>query len=578
MFCRVEQLGLVDYQDALRLQAEKVAQRKAGTLPDTLLLLEHPHVFTLGRNAKHEHVLASHEWLEAHRIEVFETDRGGDITYHGPGQLVGYPILDLTAHRRDLIWYMRSLEEVLIGVAADLGVRAGRLAGAPGVWVENEKLAAMGVHVSRWVTSHGFALNVNTDLGHFEKIVPCGLRGKGVTSLAKLLGKTVRMETVRGLVVEHFARVFGLRVEQIRSPELKIESSPDRSPGSISSLNSELLTVAHMNPRLTRTKLHEIYYHLHLNRRLDEQLTVLYRQGKVVGGVYSGLGQEAISVGSAHALEPQDVVGPMIRNIGTLLVRGYRPRDLFMQYMGKKGGPTGGRDGNTHFGDMTRGVVAPISMLGELVPVLAGVALAAKIRKEKRVALTYVGDGATSTGPFHEGLNFAAVLKLPLLIIVENNGWAYSTPVERQTANPDYAGRAKGYGIPGIAVDGNDVLAVYQATRTSADRARRGGGPTLIECRTMRMKGHAEHDDARYVPKKVLENWRRKDPLLRFDKYLRAKKLITATEAAEIQARIEKEIREDTAFAESSPLPASEDTLGAVWADSLLPASRREDD
>jgi lipoyl(octanoyl) transferase len=240
MLCRVEQLGLVHYQDALRLQAEKVAQRKAGTIPDTLLLLEHPHVYTLGRNAKREHLLASRGWLETHRIEVFETDRGGDITYHGPGQLVGYPILDLTAHRRDLTWYMRSLEEVLIGVAADLGVRAGRLAGAPGVWVENEKLAAMGVHVSRWVTSHGFALNVNTDLGHFDWIVPCGLRGKGVTSLAKLLGKTVRMETVRGLVVEHFARVFGLRMEQIRSPELKIESTSDRSPGSISSLNSEL--------------------------------------------------------------------------------------------------------------------------------------------------------------------------------------------------------------------------------------------------------------------------------------------------------------------------------------------------
>jgi TPP-dependent pyruvate/acetoin dehydrogenase alpha subunit len=323
-----------------------------------------------------------------------------------------------------------------------------------------------------------------------------------------------------------------------------------------------------MAPKLTRSQLHEIYYHLHLNRRVDEQLTVLYRQGKVVGGVYSGLGQEGISVGTAHALEPQDVIGPMIRNVGALLVRGYRPRDLFLQYMGKKDGPTGGRDANTHFGNMARGVVAPISMLGELVPVLAGVALAARIRKEKRIALTYVGDGATSTGPFHEGVNFAAVLKLPLLIIVENNGWAYSTPVERQTANPDYAGRAKGYGVPGVRVDGNDVLAVYQATRTAADRARRGGGPTLIECKTMRMKGHAEHDDARYVPKKVLEKWRRKDPIVRFDKYLRAKKLITAAEEAELQARIEREIREDTAFAESSPLPEAREPVEGIYSGS----------
>ena len=228
MLCAVEQLGLVEYREALRLQAEKVAHRKAGAIPDTLLLLEHPHVYTLGRNANGEHLLASREWLGMHRIEVVETDRGGDITYHGPGQLVGYPIMDLTAHRRDLAWYMRSLEEVLIGVAADLDLRAGRLAGAPGVWVENDKLAAMGVHVSRWVTSHGFALNVNTDLAHFDWIVPCGLRGKGVTSLAQLLGKTVRMDTVHNLVVEHFGRVFGMRMERVHSPESKVESRSDR--------------------------------------------------------------------------------------------------------------------------------------------------------------------------------------------------------------------------------------------------------------------------------------------------------------------------------------------------------------
>ncbi len=271
-------------------------------------------------------------------------------------------------------------------------------------------------------------------------------------------------------------------------------------------------------------------------------------------------------MGTTYALEAQDVIGPMIRNVGTLLVRGYRPRDLFMQYMGRKGGPTGGRDANTHFGDMARGVVAPISMLGELVPVLAGVALATRLRREDRIAMTYVGDGATSTGPFHEGLNCAAVLKLPLLIIVENNGWAYSTPVERQMVSPDIAGRAKGYGLPGVCIDGNDVLAVYRATRAAADRARRGGGPTLIECKTMRMKGHAEHDDARYVPKNIVEKWRRKDPILRFDKYLRAKKLITGSEEAQLRARIEKEIREETAFAEASPLPVPEDVAGPVYA------------
>lgn len=318
--------------------------------------------------------------------------------------------------------------------------------------------------------------------------------------------------------------------------------------------------------KLSRSQLHELYYYLRLNRRVDEQLVNLYRQGKVVGGVYSSLGQEAISVGAAYALEPQDVIGPMIRNVGAMIVRGYRPRDVFLQYMGRKDGPTGGRDANTHFGDMARGVVAPISMLGELVPVLAGVGLATRIRKEARVALTYVGDGATSTTPFHEGLNFAAVLKLPLVIIVENNGWAYSTPLEKQTAVPDLAERGKAYGLPATTVDGNDVLEVYEATRAAAERARRGGGPTLIEAKTMRMKGHAEHDDARYVPKEQLEQWRKKDPITCFERYLVDRRFMTAEEKAAIEARIEKEIREDVAFAESSSFPPPEDAARPVWA------------
>jgi TPP-dependent pyruvate/acetoin dehydrogenase alpha subunit len=317
---------------------------------------------------------------------------------------------------------------------------------------------------------------------------------------------------------------------------------------------------------LKRAQYHDLYYYLRLNRRVDEQLAALYRQGKVVGGVYSSLGQEAISVGTAYALAPQDVIGPMIRNVGATLVRGYRPRHIFLQYMARKDGPTGGRDANTHFGDMERGVVAPISMLGELVPVLAGVALAAKLRKEKRVALTYVGDGATSTGPFHEGLNFAAVQKLPLVVVAENNGWAYSTPVERQMAIRDIAERAKGYGIPASIVDGNDILEVHQVTRTAAERARRGEGPTLIEAKTMRMKGHAEHDDARYVPKAILEEWKRKDPILRYEKYLAQTRLMTAKEKAAIEARIEEEIRADLAFAESSPFPPPQDAARTVWA------------
>ena len=218
----LEQLGLVDYASALELQREKVAQRKTGVIPDTLLLLEHPHVYTLGRNARQENMLVSAEVLASHGAQVFQTDRGGDVTYHGPGQLVGYPILDLTQHRRDISWYMRSLEEVFIRTAHDWGIEAGRSPGAAGVWVGNDKLVAMGVHLSRWVTSHGFALNVNTDLRYFEWIIPCGLPGKGVTSIAKILGRPVEMEEIADRVVQHFGAVFGMEV--LASQQSKVES------------------------------------------------------------------------------------------------------------------------------------------------------------------------------------------------------------------------------------------------------------------------------------------------------------------------------------------------------------------
>ncbi len=321
-----------------------------------------------------------------------------------------------------------------------------------------------------------------------------------------------------------------------------------------------------MPARLTRAQHHDLYYFLRLNRRVDEQLVALYRQGKVVGGVYSGLGQEAISVGTAYALAPQDLIGPVIRNVGAMLIRSFRPRDLFLQYMGRRDGPTGGRDANTHFGDLARGVVAPISMLGETVPLMAGIALAVKIRGERRVAVVYVGDGAMSTGPCHEGMNFAAVQKLPLLIVAENNGWAYSTPIEKQMAVRNLADRAKGYGIRAVTVDGNNVVAVYDATRAALARIRRGGGPEMLECLTLRMKGHAEHDDARYVPKEVFEKWRKRDPILLFEIYLTAKKLMSASEKAAIEERIDREIREDVAFAEASPFPSPDEAARSVWA------------
>src|SRR4026209_1043472 len=252
-------------------------------------------------------------------------------------------------------------------------------------------------------------------------------------------------------------------------------------------------------PTLKPAQMLELYRYLKLTRLAEERLVNLYRQTKVVGGVFRSLGQEATAVGSAYALEPSDFVTPLIRDLGAVLVKGIRPRDIFAQYMAKAWGPSGGRDLNIHFGDMSKGFIGPISHLGDMIPVMTGLLLAARMQKKKFVAVAYIGDGGMSTGAFHEGLNFAAVQRLPLIVVAEHNQFAYSTPTSLQTAVRDLAEKAAGYGIPAHIVDGNDVVACYEVMRQAADYARRGGGAVLIEAKTYRRKGHAEHDDQRYV-------------------------------------------------------------------------------
>ncbi len=308
-----------------------------------------------------------------------------------------------------------------------------------------------------------------------------------------------------------------------------------------------------------------LYHFMKLTRMVEGRLSNLYRQGKVVGGLYSSLGQEATAVGSAYALGPDDFMGPLIRNLGSMLVRGVQPREVMMQYMARGGSPTGGKDGNTHFGDLARGLVAPISMLGALIPVMAGVALAGRMQGKDLVALTYIGDGGTSTGDFHEGLNFAAVQNLPLVVVAENNGYAYSTPVAMQMRVRNIASRAAGYGIPGEICDGNDVLAVYETTRRAVERARAGGGPTLIEAKTFRMRGHAEHDDAGYVPKELFEQWKERDPIDRYEAHLLATGVATAEDLREVTAVIDRQLDAEVDFALASPPPPPDRALEGVY-------------
>ena len=316
---------------------------------------------------------------------------------------------------------------------------------------------------------------------------------------------------------------------------------------------------------LTDNQLLEMYYFARLAREIEERLVILFRQSKVVGGLYRSLGQEGESVASAYALKRTDAVLPLIRNMGALTTMGVRPREIFRQYMARGTSNSRGRDLNVHIvhlpdeGAQEPVIVGPISMLGDSIPVAAGIAMGAKMRGRDLVAMAWIGDGATSTGAFHEGLNFAAVRRTPLVVVAEDNKYAYSTPIAKQMAITRIDERAAAYGIPHELVDGNDMLAVYDAAKRMVDRARAGDGPSLLGVDTMRMQGHAQHDDARYVPREMLEEWTNKDPLPRFRQTLIEKGTAKEKQFDDLD-RFAKELaaREaDVAGEEPAPDPAS---------------------
>lgn len=314
-----------------------------------------------------------------------------------------------------------------------------------------------------------------------------------------------------------------------------------------------------MAKTLTRQQHLDLYYYMRLNRAVEDTMVKLFRQNKIVGGLYSSLGQEAVSVGTAFALEKKDWLAPMIRNIGALLVKGVPPRDVFMQHMAKYDSPTKGKDGTSHFGDLdTLHIVSPISMLGDLIPVMTGVAMAGRYLGHKIVAMTWIGDGGSSTGVFHEGLNLAATQKAPFVLVLENNLWAYSTPVKRQVPLQNLADRAKAYGVRSFVVDGNDVAAVYTTAKEAVDLARAGEGPILIEAKTFRRMGHAQHDPAEYVPAEMKKYWEERDPIARHEKFLSKEKLLDEKGKREIEAKISALLEKERDFAENSPLPPAE--------------------
>ena len=318
---------------------------------------------------------------------------------------------------------------------------------------------------------------------------------------------------------------------------------------------------------LASTDLLQLLYYMRLQRAVEDRSIKLYYQGRIPGAYFTGWGHEAIAVGATYALGPQDLIAPMHRDLAAYIMRGIPVRRVFAQFLDREGGLTRGRDGNIHMGDPRLGVFPFISHMAASVPVAAGMALACRQRGEARVVLTFFGDGATSTGAWHEGVNFAAVLRLPVVLVLENNQYAYATPLDHQTAARAFVDKASGYGIAGLAVDGNDVLDVYGAARAAVDRARAGGGPTLIECRTMRVRGHSEADTFSYVPRALLDEWTARDPIMLFERRLRAEGHLTPDADRAMQEQIAAEIEEALAWAEASPEPSPEALTEGVYAE-----------
>jgi len=321
---------------------------------------------------------------------------------------------------------------------------------------------------------------------------------------------------------------------------------------------------------LTRTDRADLLRYMVMMRASEERALTLYRQGKVPGSFYDGRGQEAISVGSSFVLGPRDRMCILHRDLGAHFVRGVTPDRYLANFMGRAGGVTGGREGNMHFGDRRLGCVGMVSMLPDMALVATGLALAFKMRREPRVAMTYFGEGSTANGQWHEAMNFAGIHQLPVVFVLENNKFAYSTPNELEFAI-DPVERAAGYGFPGVSVDGNDVEAVFSAAREAADRARGGGGPTLIECHTMRMHGHGAHDDMSYVPEQLLEEWKARDPIERYTSRLVAEHGFSEQDVEEIRADVYDYVEQCAQQALDSPPPDPEEALDGVFADEPEP-------
>ena len=328
-------------------------------------------------------------------------------------------------------------------------------------------------------------------------------------------------------------------------------------------------TVSKGEPVESRDKqlLLRIFETMVMTRAVEDRMVSMYRSGDLLGSLYTGHWHEAISVGTASALRQDDFLAPIHRDLGAHLWRGMDPAQVMASFMGKATSPTGGRDGTLHYGRLDLNIYNLPSHIPDNYPVALGFAFAFQYRDQDGVSLAYCGDGSTSEGNFHESLNIAAAMKLPAIFVVENNQYAYSTPVRMQSAVKDYSVKAQAYGMPGVTVDGTDVLAVYDATSEAVARARAGEGPSLIEGVTMRMHGHAEHDPADYVPRELLEEWQKRDPVLLFENVLLEHGIIDEETASRTRDAARQKAIEARKKALADPLPDPATVEQGVYAD-----------
>ena len=318
---------------------------------------------------------------------------------------------------------------------------------------------------------------------------------------------------------------------------------------------------------LDREDLLGIYRNLLVTRGMEERGHILFKQGKIPGSFYTGRGNEGAAVGVATAMDANDVGAPLHRDMGVHIVRGVEPWRIIANYLGRVDGPAKGKDGNNHLADDRVGLISMVSHLPAMLPVAVGAALAFRIREERRVAVAWFGEGSSARGDAHEAMNFAGVRALPVVFVCDNNQWAYSTPTRLEYACEHVADRAEAYGFGGVVVDGTDVLAVYLEAKRAIEKAREGGGPTLLECVTLRMEGHAVHDDSSYVPRELFDEWEKKDPIERFRTWLREHAELSGDEDDEIRSDVKRELEEAVEQAEASPLPDPEAALEGVYAE-----------